>query len=308
MAAVAAVAVLLAVGGGVFLSGHGGTGPAVAPPEDGTPSPPVVAVDPRPRPPVAVEPAPVVDPKPAEKPDEKADGPEAPPVRKPAAAPAGMVAFAGGAFQMGRASYGNGKALDVGPHEVKVEPFALARTEVTTGDYKAFSDATGTRPPWPPSLRMVEQLAALPVVDVSVAEAEKFCQWRFGAGGRLPTEAEWEFAARGGGTRLYPFGKDVKKDCINAFKGVGGILQPVGQRGCGATPEGIQDLVGNAAEWTSSDATLYPGSAANVHTAALKVARGGSFASTEVDALTATARQFVGGTSRFVGFRCAVSL
>lgn len=213
-----------------------------------------------------------------------------------------MVALQGGVLQLGGDP--NGKAAALDGREVTVAPFALGLTEVTTGDFKAFADATGARTPWPPSLKMVDQLAALPVVDISVDNAEKFCRWRYGAQGRLPTEAEWEWAARSGGVRRYPFGDVLKKECVNAFKGVGGILLPVGLRGCGSTPEGIQDLAGNAAEWTSTDATLHPGATVKVVT---KVVRGGSFASTEAE-LTTTARQFVAGTSRFVGFRCAGNL
>ncbi len=286
-----ALLAVLALGGGVMFAGGGGKTTAVAPP-------PVQDVTPLPQP--AVQP-------PAQTPTPQPDAPST--SAQPTQAvqrlpvPPGMVALQGGVLQLGGDPNGKAAALDGG--EVTVAPFALGLTEVTTGDFKAFADATGARTPWPPSLKMVEQLAALPVVDISVDNAEKFCRWRYGAQGRLPTEAEWEWAARSGGVRRYPFGDVLKKECVNAFKGVGGILLPVGLRGCGATPEGIQDLAGNAAEWTSTDATLHPGAAAKVVT---KVVRGGSFASTEADALTTTARQFVAGTSRFVGFRCAGNL
>lgn len=295
-----ALLVVVALGGGVMFAGGGGKTTAVtpAPVEDVIPlSPP------------AVQPAPPPVQKPTPQPDVGSPPAQpAPQAVQRLPVPPGMVALQGGVLQLGRDPYGKGVALDVGHLEVTVAPFALGLTEVTTGDFKAFADATGARTPWPPSLKMVEQLAALPVVDITVDNAEKFCRWRYGAQGRLPTEAEWEWAARSGGTRRYPFGDVLKKECVNAFKGVGGILLPVGLRGCGATPEGIQDLAGNAAEWTSTDATAYPNATVKVGTEGLKVVRGGSFASTEADALTTTARQFVAGTSRFVGFRCAGNL
>jgi formylglycine-generating enzyme required for sulfatase activity len=245
-------------------------------------------------------------------PEEKVSIPEitrpTTPARPDVATPQGMVAFKGGSFQMGRASYGSPSALDVPQRSVTVEPFALATAEVTTGDFKAFSDATGAATPWPSSLKMVERLASLPVVDLRPQEAEAFCRWRYGAQGRLPSEEEWEWAARQGTDRRYPSGNTLRRECINAFKGEAGILQPVGGRPCGATPEGIQDLAGNAAEWTSTTAALYPGATGTPPPADARVVRGGSFSTGDADGVTTTARQFVTGASRFVGFRCAASL
>jgi formylglycine-generating enzyme required for sulfatase activity len=151
------------------------------------------------------------------------------------------------------------------------------------------------------------------VTGVSWEDAVKFAKY---VDKRLPTEAEWEFAARGDTDNLYPWGREWCADCANAAN-ASKQVEPVGWRARGASKFGVLDLSGNAAEWTADDYKAYPNGkiapprSGQTH---LKVVRGGSFESTAVQA-TATARQGVPATPRDwgadepryqgIGFRCA---
>jgi formylglycine-generating enzyme required for sulfatase activity/tRNA A-37 threonylcarbamoyl transferase component Bud32 len=220
----------------------------------------------------------------------------------PHAAPAGFVQFKGGSFQLGRD--GEDGAPDVPAHSARVGPFALAKHETRVDEYAAFAHETGAAlPPGPPDAE--KRFPAFPVVNVSREDAASYCSFRFPGGGRLPTEAEWEWAARSGGTRAFPYGDELRTDCINAMQGDDGHLEAVDARPCGATPEGILGLSGNAWEWTSTDAVAYPGSLFKTHPG-LAVIRGGSFFQQKQEELTATHRWFVpSSANRTIGFRCA---
>jgi formylglycine-generating enzyme required for sulfatase activity len=94
-----------------------------------------------------------------------------------------------------------------------------------------------------------------PVNEVTWQGAREYCAWR---GARLPTEAEWEAAARGREGRIYPWGNAPPTADRAVFgRGRGGTA-PVGSHPAGATPEGVHDLAGNVAEWTSSSYLPYP--------------------------------------------------
>jgi len=136
-------------------------------------------------------------------------------------------------------------------HAVTLGAFALDRTEVTEAAYAACvaagactspaaTDRMGRPCPYDPPAR-----AAYPVVCVTWAQAAACCAW---AGKRLPSEAEWEKAARGPGERIYPRGQTA--DCAHAnYLGCGAALAPVGSYPSGASPYGAVDLSGNVTEW-----------------------------------------------------------
>jgi iron(II)-dependent oxidoreductase len=94
-----------------------------------------------------------------------------------------------------------------------------------------------------------------PAREVTWFGARAFCEWR---GARLPTEAEWEAAAAGGSNRPYPWGEAEPTARRAVFGRASNQTEPVGSRPAGATPRGIHDLAGNAAEWTSTLYRPYP--------------------------------------------------
>jgi formylglycine-generating enzyme required for sulfatase activity len=135
-----------------------------------------------------------------------------------AEAPAGMAPIPAGTFWMGRnhsflfdeLNWTLRPRLDDRPvHEVDVDAFYMDKYETTNADYEKFTTATGHAKPWHwPGGKVNEGLAKLPVYNVTWADAEAYCAW---AGKRLPTEAEWEKAARGGLERkLYEWGDELE--------------------------------------------------------------------------------------------------
>jgi formylglycine-generating enzyme required for sulfatase activity len=119
--------------------------------------------------------------------------------------------------------------------------FWLGQTAVTVSAYQRFAKAAGKTMPVAP---LYEQTGDYPVVNVSWSDAKEFCQWR---GGRLPTEAEWEYAARGGtaGER-YGLWDDIAWYNRNS----GGHAHPVGKKQ--PNEFGFYDMLGNVAQWTDS--------------------------------------------------------
>jgi formylglycine-generating enzyme required for sulfatase activity len=129
---------------------------------------------------------------------------------------------------------------------VEVDAFELARTPVTNAEYAVFVAENGA--PAPPHWPAPDDH---PVTFVDWFDAATYCAW---AGGRLPTEIEWEKAAAGTDGRRYPWGDE--EDAGRAAIGSGmkeGSTEPVGSHPSGASPYGLQDMAGNVWEWTSTD-------------------------------------------------------
>ena len=194
-----------------------------------------------------------------------------------------LVAITAGKFQMGR----DGGAPQEGPVRsgVSVPSFSIDKTEATNGEYADFIRETpGYSPPSHWSGNQPEaDIKMLPVVNVSYQDAVKFAEWRSKRDGvkyRLPTEEEWEYAARGGDqNNLYPWGDAwVQGRAGTKDSGATGP-KPVGSYPEDKTRWGVLDMAGNVYEWTSSRASLYPGNNAQINPAHKNwiVVRGGAY-------------------------------
>ncbi len=146
-------------------------------------------------------------------------------------------------------------------HRIELQGFYIDRHEVTQGEYLVFIRTTGHRPPahW----RNGEYKVGTkdhPVTFVDWYDANDYCRW---LKKKLPSEAEWEKAARGSDGRLYPWGDvfDINRAHLSPASDVVLQLSPVGAYPEGASPYGVMDLVGNVWEWTDSWYLAYPGSA-----------------------------------------------
>jgi formylglycine-generating enzyme required for sulfatase activity len=140
-------------------------------------------------------------------------------------------------------------------HQVKLQAFYIDKYEVTNAAYQKFVLATGYRPPpyWN-GTQYPNGMDQYPVVMVSWEDAQAHCKW---SGKRLPTEAEWEKAARPD-QRLYPWGNSFDPNKTNVG-GTRGGLTPVGSYENGQSPYGVFDLIGNVWEWTADWYKPYAG-------------------------------------------------
>lgn len=211
-----------------------------------------------------------------------------------------MISIAGGSFQMGR---DDGNEYEKPAHEVTVSPFLIDKYEVTNEQYSQFVRQTRHQAPshWPNGQYEIGK-ATKPVGFVSWYDAKDYCEW---AGKRLPSEEEWEFAARGKDGRIYPYGNQWKPRFSNAREVGLNEPQSVGSYPDGASPFGVLDMAGNVAEWTGTDYIPYPKSNAQPQEGN-KIIRGGGFR-VPAQEQTATDRFFDRPNVMydFIGFRCA---
>lgn len=215
-----------------------------------------------------------------------------------------MVLVAAGDFVMGS---GEGRDDEAPPHARRLPAFYIDRTEVSNAQYARFVAETGHTPPvtWagpkPPP-----KTEKLPVTTITWSDAMRYALW---AGKRLPTEAEWEKAARGTDGRRYPWGH--ADDPSRRNLGDSEDLGPVDGLPAGAAPCGAVNLCGNAWEWTADWYGAYPGSdMPSVHFGRkYKTIRGGGAIYFYGIANTGTtfhrARILPYGAHDGLGFRCA---
>ena len=196
-------------------------------------------------------------------------------------------------------------------HEVHVEEFYIDKYEVTCAQYKEFVQATGRPMPrdWEGG-SYPKGKSDHPVVYVSWEDADAYCRW---VDKRLPTEAEWEKAARGTDARIWPWGNtfDIEKCNVESWEGSGST--PVGSYPDGVSPYGLYDMAGNVWEWTDSWYDAYPGSTytSTQFGKKLRVLRGGSWyhynSLGPIGARCASRdRQVPQSISYVAGFRCAI--
>jgi formylglycine-generating enzyme required for sulfatase activity len=198
--------------------------------------------------------------------------------------------------------------------QIHLDAFYIDQFEVTTARYARFLEST-SQVAQPEDWDRVDPTRAsdLPVIGVNWHDAVAYCAW---AQRRLPTEAEWEKAARGADERRYPWGNapptaDHANFGNTAPDAYAGGLSPVGQFEAGRSPYGAHDMAGNAAEWVSDwhSESFNPSVARNPTgppSGTAKVIRGGGRFD-PAERITVTKRYFGGPELRRedVGFRCA---
>jgi formylglycine-generating enzyme required for sulfatase activity/predicted Ser/Thr protein kinase len=229
--------------------------------------------------------------------------PQRPARRAEPAVPSGMVLVPGGRYTIGR---DGGSPWSRPAHPVSLPAFYLDRTEATVGAYRRFVVATGTQPPW-----SAQPDSSLPVTGVMWTEATSFCAWEYPGRGRLPTEDEWEAAARGAEAHRYPWGAVWVAGAANTQGARRARPAVVGSFPHGASALGILDLIGNVWEWTRSPAAAYPGGAAPPRSEGTYIIRGGAY-NTPDSIADATRRGWEPATGltrdqvATTGFRCMV--
>jgi len=218
------------------------------------------------------------------------------------------VSVPAGEFEMGD-NFEEGEGIERPVHTVFLDAYSVSRHEVTFAQYDRFCEETGRLLPadldWGRDQR--------PVIYVSWEDAVAFCTWvsdKTGKSIHLPTEAQWEKAARGTDQRRYPWGNNPPDCSLVNFAGCHGETQPVGSAPAGASPYGVLDMAGNVAEWCqdyySPDYyTVSPEeNPRGPDSGALRIFRGGAWAN-QADRLRSAKRYMVDPTERttYLGFR-----
>jgi serine/threonine-protein kinase len=224
-----------------------------------------------------------------------------------------MVLVEGGTYVIGR---DDSDEIESPEHTIQLAPFYIDRTEVTNAEYKKFIDATSYNPPsnWV-NRTYPEGRAAYPVTGVTWQDAANYAAW---AGKRLPTESEWEAAARGKNGLKYPWGNVWASNLANigkendspALNKYSDLIKAAGSFPQGASPAGALDMIGNVWEWTASRFELYPGSATTLPSSvrgspeSYRVMRGGAYDGN--NSHNSSYRGFLEADQPFpkVGFRC----
>jgi formylglycine-generating enzyme required for sulfatase activity len=233
-----------------------------------------------------------------------------PVVRQPVVARDGMLRLAGGRFVMGSSNQ-RAPANERPARAATVSPFWIDRTEVTVGAYRACVDAGVCSRPARASATCTFDAGdpELPVSCVHWRDADAYCRF---AGKRLPSEREWEYAARGTAPTAFPWG--AGPSCANAvtlvneLSGKSCAARParVGAHPSGASLFGVQDMSGNVEEWTADwyVESLGPGPAPRA--GAARVLRGGGWLSAPSQSRT-TSRDWGSALEAGpnIGFRCA---
>jgi len=174
-------------------------------------------------------------------------------------------------------------------YTIELQPFALSIYPVTNIEFRQFLVEEECSSDWIPSSWLLgtypTHLSNHPVWTVSPAAAEGYASWlnrKTGREFRLPTEAEWEFAAAGLQRHEYPWGNDFDPTRANTLEGGPHCTTPVGIYALGRTESGLYDMAGNVEEFTASTYSAYPGGTEvaddlYVRYGPYQVARGGSF-------------------------------
>jgi serine/threonine-protein kinase len=205
-------------------------------------------------------------------------------------------------------------------HTVTLSAYSIDKYEVTNARYQACVDAGGCEPLQRASSYTRDvyfgnpEFADYPVLNVTWDQASAFCAWE---GKRLPTEAEWEKAARGSSdTRKYPWGDQAPTQELANFGNSVGDTTPVGSYLAGASPYGVMDMAGNVWEWVSDwyQSDYYSVSPSNnpqgPATGRDRVLRGGSWSDSDDSVRSAFRGVFSPGRWIYLvlGFRCVRSL
>ncbi|HQR37405.1 MAG TPA: bifunctional serine/threonine-protein kinase/formylglycine-generating enzyme family protein [Blastocatellia bacterium] len=217
-------------------------------------------------------------------------------------APEGMILIKGATFKMGTDDP-TAEDSDKPAHDVTLKDYYIDTYEVTNEEYQQFVKQTGYKPPkdWT-GTDFPSGEAKFPVRNVTWYDADEYAKW---AGKRLPTEAEWEYAARGPEGRIYPWGNDWSPKLSNSKEdGRDGPLT-VGSYPGGVSSFGVFDMAGNVCEWVADDFVPYPGSK-QAPDPGNKCYRGGAYAAPK-ERLKTTFRWWDHPVTphAFIGFRCA---
>jgi len=226
----------------------------------------------------------------------------------------GIVLIPAGSFQMGSEEGGS----DEKPvHTVQISSFYMDKYEVTNGEYKKCVDAGYCRAPYESKSPTRSSYYGnrtydnYPVIYVDWTQAKAYCEWK---GGRLPTEAEWEYAARGGlSGAKYPWGDAIKGSDANYFdSGDSEDNDTTAVGGYAANGYGLYDMAGNVWEWVSDwyEENYYKSSPSSnppgPDSGTYRVVRGGSWLHNAfVIRVSYRYRLDTSYRSSFGGFRCA---